>query len=111
MCLDILERIENDTDFMKSVISGDDLWISEYVPETTRQSEEFHTKDSPRPKKARKSKSKIKSMLITFFDIRGIVHKEFVPRAQILNQTYYRQALDRLRKRVRPDTANSWMIH
>jgi hypothetical protein len=30
------------------------------------------------PKKARQVKSKVKSMLIIFFDIKGIVHKEFV---------------------------------
>jgi hypothetical protein len=29
-------------------------------------------------KKARQEKSKVKSMLIIFFDIKGIVHKEFV---------------------------------
>ena len=40
---------------------------------------EWHTASSPRPKKARMSKSKIKSMLICFFDSRGIVHTEFVP--------------------------------
>ena len=32
---------------------------------------------SLRPKKARQSKSKVKVMLITFFDVRGIVHSEF----------------------------------
>ena len=44
-----------------------------------RLSKERHTVSSPRPKKARMSKSKIKSMLILFFDRRGIVHTEFVP--------------------------------
>ncbi|UYV76563.1 hypothetical protein LAZ67_14001162 [Cordylochernes scorpioides] len=39
-----------------------------------RKSCAWHTKSSPRPKKARMSKSRIKTMIIVFFDIRGIVH-------------------------------------
>jgi hypothetical protein len=34
--------------------------------------------NSPRPIKLRQVKSKAKSMLIIFFDIKGIAHKEFV---------------------------------
>jgi hypothetical protein len=33
---------------------------------------------SPRLTKVRQAKSKIKSMIIIFFDIKGIVHKEFI---------------------------------
>ena len=86
-----------------------------YYPETKRQSREWHTAKSPRPKKARMSKSKIKSMLIYFFfDSQGIVHMEFVPPGQSVNQTFYREVLERLRKRVarvRPGTARTWMLH
>ena len=34
-----------------------------------------------------------------FFDSQGIVHKESVPPGQIVNQTFYREVLERLRKR------------
>jgi len=53
-------------------------------------------------------------MLICFFDSRGIVHTEFVPQGQTDNQFYYREILERLRKRVvrvRPSIANNWMLH
>ena len=60
------------------------------------------------------SKSKIKSMLICFFDSQGIVHKEFLPPGQTVNQTFYREVLERLRKRVarvRPGIARTWILH
>jgi len=50
-----------------------------------RQSKKWHTSASPRPKKARRRKSKIKSMLICFFDSEGIVHTEFVPQGHCLS--------------------------
>jgi len=36
-------------------------------------------KSSPRPKKVRMSRSRVKTMITVFFDSRGIVHKKFVP--------------------------------
>jgi transposase len=59
-------------------------------------------------------KSKIKSMLICLFDSQGVIHKEFMPQGQTVNRQYYREVLERLRKRVhrvRPEIANTWMLH
>ena len=55
---------------------------------------------SPRLKKVRQVHSNIKSMLIIFFDIRGIVHKEFVPPRQTVNGNFYFEVLRRLRETV-----------
>ena len=74
VCQDIIERLEDDPDLLKRVITGDESWIFEYDPETKRRSRQWKSPASPRPKKARMSKSKVKVMLITFFDIKGIVH-------------------------------------
>jgi hypothetical protein len=35
------------------------------------------------------SKSQMKTMLITFFNIKGTVHFEFIPQGQAVNQAYY----------------------
>jgi hypothetical protein len=40
-------------------------------------------------KKARQAKSKVKSMLVIFFDIKGIVHKEFIMAGQTVTSAYY----------------------
>jgi len=100
VCLDLLDRFEREPEFFSSVIAGDESWILEYDPETKRQSREWHTANSPRPKKTRMSKSKIKSTLICIFDSQGIIYKEFVLPGQTVNQRFCREVLERLRKRV-----------
>jgi len=64
--------------------------------------------------KARMSKSKIKTMLICFFNSQGIIYKEFVPQGPTINKQYYCEILERLIKRVhhvRPEIADTWMLH
>jgi len=47
------------------------------------------------------SRSKIKVVLVVFFDWKGIVHHEFVPRGQMVNKQLYQEVLLRLRDAVR----------
>ena len=99
---------------MERVITGDESWFFQYDPETKRQCLEWRSKGSPRPKKARMPKSKVKCMVVCFFDSLGIVHKGWVPAGQTVNQYYYKDILERLRKRViwvRPNIATNWILH
>jgi hypothetical protein len=55
-------------------------------------------------------------MIITFFDIKGIVHKEFVPTGQTVNSGFYCDVLRRMREHVRrrrPELWRelTWMLH
>jgi hypothetical protein len=53
-------------------------------------------------------------MLITFFGVKCIVHFEFIPQAQIVDQTYYVEILKRLHEAVsrrRPELwPNYWIL-
>ena len=87
-----------------------------YDPETKRRSSQWKSADSPRPKKVRHLWSKVKVMLIVFFAMEGIVHYEYIPQGQTVNQQYYLQVLKRLRlavSRKRPQklTAGTWALH
>jgi hypothetical protein len=85
--------------FLSRVITGNESWIYGYDHETTQQSSQWKSPNSLRPKKARQVKSKV--MLIIFFVIKGIVHKEFILAGQRVNSTYYCDVLRRLRENVR----------
>jgi len=55
-------------------------------------------------------------MVLTFFDVGGIVHFKFVPTGQTVNQVYYLEVLERLReivrwKRPEPFASNSRILH
>jgi len=56
VCAELLEQVEADPELMERVITGDECWFFQYDPETKSQSLEWHSKGSPRPKKARMSK-------------------------------------------------------
>ena len=99
VCQDILTRLETDPNLLVRIITDDESWIFEYDPFTKRQSLEWKSPTSPRSKKARMSKVKV--MLIAFFDVRGIVHKEFLPQGQTINQHIYKDILRRLMRSVR----------
>jgi hypothetical protein len=115
MCQNVLEKIEEDPDFLNSVVTCDETWLLQYDPETKRQSMQWKTTHSPTPKNARMLKSKIKTMLVVFFDIRGIIMTQYVLPGQTVNQTYYIELLPKLREKIRIKRLelwkNGWILH
>jgi len=59
-------------------------------------------------KKARRVKINLKSRIITFFDFKGIVHKEFIPRGQTVNSGFYCEVLRILPEKVRRHRPQLW---
>ena len=95
------DLFERQDDILGRVITGDEIWVYQYAPETKRQSAQWKTANFPQPKKLCRSKSRVKTTLLTFFDIRGIVHYEFVPTGQTVNQIYYLEVIEKLHEKVR----------
>ena len=108
VCQDILEQLETEPNLLKRVVTGDESWIFEYDPLTKRQSLEWKSALSPRPKRARVFKFKTKVMLIAFFDVHGIAHAEFLPQGQTINQHIYKDILRRLKRSVREKRRELW---
>jgi hypothetical protein len=76
---------------------------------------QWTSKSSPRLKKIRLQKSKIKTVLILFFYNQDVIHKEFVPEVQTVNSVFYVDVIGRLLNciaRVRPQfrAEGSWFF-
>ena len=108
LCQELKNQIESDPNFLSKVITGDESWYHAYDPESKQASSQWKTPTSPRPKKTRQVRSNVKTMLIVFFDVRGIVHREFVPPGQTVNQEFYLEVLRRLRENVRRKRPELW---
>ena len=102
--------------FKLGKMSCDESWIYCYDPETKRQSAQWKHAGSPRPKKARQSKSTHKLLMIPFFDSTGMIYKHWVPTGQTVNKEYYVGFLREFKKRFlgkRPALFKSgqWHFH
>jgi hypothetical protein len=63
--------------------------LGKHFTETLQLLNQAYGEDGERvssTKKARMIRSKIKVMLVVFFDWKGIAHNEFVPRGQMVNK-------------------------
>ena len=94
--LHISSDILHNAEMFDRVITGDETWCFQYDSETKRQSVQWKTQNSPRPRNARMSWSQVKTMLVCFCDHKGIVHYEFIAQGQTVNQQCYLEVLTRL---------------
>jgi len=67
-CRDLIARADSDSDFFKTIVNGDETWCFAYDPTTKHQSAAWVGETSTRPKKLRFHKSRVKTMLVIFFD-------------------------------------------
>jgi predicted transcriptional regulator len=100
MCQNVLGKSEEDPDFLNSVVTCDEIgsFNTTQKPNDNQCSGKQLTLQDQ--KKARMSKPKIKTMLVVFFDIQGIIMTQYVPPGQTVNQTYYIELLTKLRGKI-----------
>jgi hypothetical protein len=97
----LLPRLDGDeegSNFLQRVITGDESQIYEYDTETKRQKSGSMVVCLA----TKKHKSfKNEDHAPFFFNVRGVVHHEFVPQGQTVSDAFYVKVLKRLHKRVR----------
>jgi hypothetical protein len=94
-----------DKNFFNEISMGDVTWCFAYDPEIKRQNSEWVGEIFPWPKKLKFLRSRIKTMLIIFFNSQGVVHKEFIPERKTVNEEFYKGVMALLLKcfqRARP---------
>jgi hypothetical protein len=89
-CQDIIAMADADKHFFNKIITEDETWCLARDPESKRQSSELVGETCPRPKKLKFQRSRIKKMLIIYFDSQGAVHKEFIPEGKTVNAEFYK---------------------
>ena len=99
-CQDIIAMAVADKYFVNKIITGDETWCFAYDPETKRKSSGWGSETTPRLKKLKFQRSRIKTMLIIFLDSQGVVQKEFVPEGKKVNAEVYKGVMYRLLKRI-----------
>ncbi len=75
---DLTEMIKSNPNFLDSIITGDESWCFVYDLKTKHQSSEWWGRKTPPTKKFRFQKSRVKTMLILFFDSKGVIHHEYM---------------------------------
>lgn len=81
VCKDWL-KVDLEENLFNRVVTGDESCH----PCDKKQWTEWRSPDEPRPKEARMSKAKVKSILIAFFDCCGMILEEWVPPNQIVKR-------------------------
>ncbi|KAJ4450045.1 hypothetical protein ANN_01452, partial [Periplaneta americana] len=64
VCRDLKSEVQNDPNFLKRIVTGDESWCYGYEPESKQASSQWKTQNSPRPKKARQVRSNVETMSI-----------------------------------------------
>ena len=96
---EMVKLINSDPAVLDALVTCVESWIYCYDPETKRQSSQWKHAGSPRPKKARQSKSTHKLLMILFFDSTGMIYMHWVPTGQTVNKEYYVEVLREFSKR------------
>jgi len=98
--LHISSDLLRNAEMFDMVITGDETWCFQYELETKRENMQWKTQNSPRPEKARMSRSQVKN--------KGIVHYKFIAQGQTVNQQCYLEVLTRLRESLRRKRPGLW---
>ncbi len=103
-----LDLVEASPDLLESVITGDETWLSCFEPESKQSSSQWLPAGAPRPRKSRATRTVRKTMMTAFFDHKGLIHVEFMPKGSTINGEAYRSMLANLRERIRCKRPDLW---
>jgi hypothetical protein len=82
---------------MDLIVTGDNTWVLHFTPESKQQSMVWKHPGSPVTKKFRRTPSIGKLMVTVFWDRRGPLLLDFMPRGVTINAYIYCGTLARLR--------------
>ncbi|KAJ4439546.1 hypothetical protein ANN_07670 [Periplaneta americana] len=99
--LTFLQPYHDDGDeFLDRIVTGDETWISHFTPETKQQSMHWRHSGSPVRTKFKQTLSVRKVMCTVFWDRKGILLIDFLPRGETVDADRYCETLRKLRRDI-----------
>jgi histone-lysine N-methyltransferase SETMAR len=100
---------------LDNIVTMDELAVSFHTPETKQQSMQWLPKGDPGPVKAKVHVTRTKQMVLAFFDSKGLIYTNYMPRGTTVNANYIVEALGTfmkiLRKKRPQMVAGDWLFH
>ena len=100
VCSALLKRFRSKDDFLLRLVTVDETWVHYYEPDNKAQSRQCVGPGSPRPKKFKTQPSAGKVMATVFWEAKGVIMLDFLPKSTITG-VYYAILLDQLRTAIR----------
>ena len=101
VCSALLKRFRSKDDFLLRLVTVDEAWVHYYEPENKAQSRQWVGPGSPRPKKFKTQPSAGKVMATVFWDAKGVIMLDFLPKRSTITGVYYPNLLDQVRTTIR----------
>ena len=101
VCSALLKRFRSKDDFILRLLTVGETWFHYYEPENKAQSRQWVGLASPRPKRFKAQPSAGKVMATEFWDAKGVIMLDFLPKRSTITAVYYAHLLDQLRNAIR----------
>ena len=101
VCSALLKRFRSKDDFFLRLVTVDETWVHYYEPDHKAQSRQWVGPESPRPKKFKTQLSAGKVKATVFWDAKGVIMLDFLPKRSTITGMYYANLLDQLRTAIR----------
>lgn len=86
---------------MSRFVTMDESWVHHHTPESKQQSKQWKRSGSPTPKKAKCVLSANKVMASVFWDSKGVIFVDYLPKGETINSGYYCNLLRKLREEIK----------
>lgn len=87
-------------EFLNQIVTGDETWVRHLTPESKQQSMEWRHTGSPKKQKFKTTMSAQKIMCTVFWDRKGVLLTEFLPKGETINAARYCETLTKLRRAI-----------
>jgi hypothetical protein len=81
--------IQDPADFLDSIVTGDETWVSHHTPENKRQSMQWRHTHSPTAKKFKTSPANRKITATIFWDRKGSLLVNCFPQGHTINAAVF----------------------